>query len=162
MSKKERREADAPPPTAFPIKLTELSPRFIRWEERVDEYQRHKDDGSISGTNHVCTDDCFETVTGPRPYLPWVASLPEAMGIRFLCPLCFIANGGSVGTHGVICWSRSRGVPDHAEPGPGRWTIDGTGFDDLTLNGDPPGNARSVALKGGCGWHGHITAGLVT
>lgn len=89
-------------------------------------------------------------------------SMDEAQGIIFLCPKCFAANGGPVGTHSVICWSRSRGVPDHETPGPGRWTFAGTSFEDLTLNGDPPGNARSVLLTAGCRWHGLITNGEVS
>ena len=41
--------------------------------------------------------------------------------------------------------------------------MEGTGFADLTLNGDPPGNARSVLLTGdGCAWHGFVTGGEVT
>jgi len=86
-------------------------------------------------------------------------SMAEAQGLLFLCPLCFAKNGGAVGTHGIICWSRSRGVPDSQDPKPGRWTFEGTGFEDLTVNGDPPGNARSILLLGGCGWHGFITNG---
>jgi len=88
--------------------------------------------------------------------------MEAAQGVRFLCPKCFVENGGADGTHGVVCWSRSRGVPDSASPGPGRWALVGTGFDDLTLNADPPGDARSVQLKGGCGWHGFVTNGEVT
>lgn len=88
-----------------------------------------------------------------------VATIGEAQGVEFLCPKCFAANGGSVGTHSVMCWSRSRGVPEDANPGPGRWKLDGTGIDDLTLNADPPSRARSVALKGGCSWHGFVTNG---
>jgi len=65
-----------------------------------------------------------------RVLLPYVDQIGEAQGIFFLCPKCFQANGGSVGTHGVICWSKSRGVPDDANPGPGRWRIVGTGFED--------------------------------
>jgi hypothetical protein len=38
----------------------------------------------------------------------------------------------------------------------------GTGFDDLTLNADPPGTARSVLLTSGCGWHGFVNNGEVT
>ena len=89
-----------------------------------------------------------------------VDTIDEAQGVWFLCPKCFAANNGPVGTHAVICWSRSAGVPDEAVPGPGRWTLVGTGYNDLTLNGDPPGNARSVLLYSGCGWHGHITEGI--
>lgn len=91
-----------------------------------------------------------------------VETLAEAQGIEFLCPACFAANGGPRGTHMVICWSRSRGVPDDVKPGPGRWLMAGTGIHDLTLNADPPGTARSVKLEGGCGWHGYVTNGDAT
>jgi hypothetical protein len=88
-----------------------------------------------------------------------VDRIEDAQGVQFLCPKCFVANGGAVGTHQVICWSRSRGVPDEVRPQPGRWKIDGTSIDDLTLNADPPATQRSVAITGGCGWHGHVTNG---
>lgn len=92
-----------------------------------------------------------------------VHSLDEAQGVEFLCPLCFVKNGGRQGTHHVICWSRSRGVPDEVTPGPGRWKMDGTGLHDLTLNADPPSGMRSVHLTGGgCGWHGFVTNGEAT
>lgn len=81
----------------------------------------------------------------------------EAQGVRFLCPLCFTRNGGPVGTHSVICWSRAAG--EDAEPKPGRWSLHGTSIDDLTLHGDPVGGARSVLLLGGCNWHGFINNG---
>jgi hypothetical protein len=88
-----------------------------------------------------------------------VDTLDEATGVTFLCPKCFAANGGNVGTHIVICWSESRGTPASAVPGPGRWKLDGTGLHDLTLNADPPRTARSVALSGGCAWHGFVNNG---
>jgi hypothetical protein len=95
-----------------------------------------------------------------REIFATVETLAEAQGIMFLCPLCFDRNKGSVGTHGVICWSASRGVPAEASPKPGRWRLDGTGMHDLTLNADPPASsARSVLITGGCGWHGFITDG---
>lgn len=94
--------------------------------------------------------------------LPYVDRLEDAQGISFLCPACFVKNGGKVGTHQVICWSRSRGVPEDARPGPGRWKLVGTSIDDLTLDADPPSTQRSVQLTGGCNWHGHITNGEVT
>jgi hypothetical protein len=83
----------------------------------------------------------------------------DAQGVMFLCPKCFTENGGSAGTHMVVCWSESAGAPADAVPGPGRWKMDGTSIDDLTLNADPPRGARSVALSGGCGWHGFVTNG---
>lgn len=100
-------------------------------------------------------------ITGPGRRQE-VASLAEAQGVRFLCPKCFATNGGARGTHSVVCWSRSRGVPEDESPGPGRWKLDGSGLDDLTLNGDAPGGggARSVLLNGGCGWHGFVNAGV--
>lgn len=112
------------------MKLSELCARFLRYEQRA---------GGV----------CYVSVD----------SIADAHGVRFLCPKCFAANGGKVGTHSVICWSRSAGAPDSAVPGPGRWKLDGTGLDDLTLNADPPSGARSVQLNGGCDWHGFVTNG---
>lgn len=90
-------------------------------------------------------------------------AIAEAQGVMFLCPVCFVANHGAVGTHRIICWSRSRGVPDEMDPKPGRWSLDGSGYQDLTLNGDPPGAARSVLLQTApCAAHFHVTAGEVT
>lgn len=88
-----------------------------------------------------------------------VDTLAEAQGVSFLCPKCFAASNGPVGTHSVVCWSESRGAPADAVPGPGRWKLDGTGLHDLTLNADPPRSARSVLLNGGCAWHGFVTNG---
>lgn len=93
------------------------------------------------------------TPTGSRV----AKSFAEAQGVRFLCPLCFTKNGGPRGTHTVICWSRGAG--EDAEPGPGRWSLHGTGIEDLTLHGDPVGGARSIQLLGGCVWHGFVNNG---
>jgi hypothetical protein len=112
------------------MKLTELEPQFLRHRK------------TAAGT-----------------FWDYVQTIGEAQGIEFLCPVCFAKNGGPVGTHGVICWSRSRGVPDDASPGPGRWRLDGTGYGDLSLNEDP--GSRSVALKGGCQAHFFVTNGEI-
>lgn len=85
--------------------------------------------------------------------------ISKADGIIFLCPKCFAANGGSVGTHSIICWFTGRNIPPEKSPGPGRWNAQGTGYDDLTFVG--PG-AVSVLLTGGCGWHGFIRNGEAT
>jgi len=88
----------------------------------------------------------------------------EADGIIFLCPKCIVANGGSVGTHSVICWRPH--VPQTTTPVPGRWEFQGTGFDDLTL----VAASSSILLKGAClepnkawgpGWHGFIRNGQI-
>lgn len=86
-----------------------------------------------------------------------VETLADAQGIRFDCPKC-----KGTRDHAVVCWSRSRGIEDSDSPGPGRWRLDGTGYDDLSLNAEQPNGVRSVQLKGGCAWHGFITNGLVT
>lgn len=116
------------------MKLTDLDAEFLRYER--------------DGEGHTL----------------WhrVDALAEAQGVTFLCPKCFASNNGARGTHGVVCWSSSRGVPDYATPNPGRWRMDGTGLDDLTLNAETKGGARSVLLLGGCGWHGHVTNGAIT
>lgn len=139
------------------MRLTELKPCWYRYEPRLTEVQVLRD--GIDSLRGNFTDADFETRVEPRAVHIRVETIAEAQGVRFLCPKCFAANGGSVGTHGVLCWSRSRGVPDDARPGPGRWKLDGTSFEDLTLNADPPSWARSVALAGGCAWHGHVTNG---
>ena len=89
-----------------------------------------------------------------------VESIKQAQGVRFLCPKCYEANGGPVGTHAVICWSPA--VPDRFDPKPGRWVLLGTGFDDLTL-GPPPGRSASVLLtsRGGCQAHFFVENGAV-
>lgn len=74
-----------------------------------------------------------------------------AQGVMFLCPKCFITNGGAVGTHRVTCWFRDKGVPDAMRPGPARWPATGTSLADLTLT-------PSVLLLSGCAWHGEVTS----
>ncbi len=89
--------------------------------------------------------------------------ISQAQGVCFLCPKCFEANGGGIGTHVVICWFYGKGVPDSETPGPGRWTVEGTGFADLTLGANPHSGGRaSIQLEGGCRWHGHVINGNIT
>lgn len=112
------------------MKLTDLEPRWMQFERDPNGRQIHR----------------------------YVQDLKEAHGIMFLCPKCYAANGGPVGTHMVICWFEGR-VPDDAVPGPGRWTPSGAGFDDLTFIPGETRKAVSVALTGGCAWHGFIANG---
>jgi len=83
--------------------------------------------------------------------------LGSADGIIFLCPKCFKANNGSVGTHSVLCWFSGK-VPDDLDPKPGRWTPQGTGLNDLTFI-PGSGKSNSMLLLGGCNWHGFIVNG---
>src|SRR5262245_20074311 len=94
-------------------------------------------------------------------HFQYVDTLAEAHGILFLCPKCWVTNGGAVGTHAVICWNPS--VPQTTQPTPGRWNLVGTGFDDLSLVAGSssillPGDGKG---KNGCGWHGWIKEGNV-
>jgi hypothetical protein len=78
------------------------------------------------------------------------ATFEDCDGVEFLCPKCFAENNGPVGTHMVLCWKPH--VPQTISPKPGRWNHRGTGMHDLTLfNG-----SSSIALVGGCGWHGFV------
>ena len=114
------------------MRLLELNPQFVRYDRRGDDI-----------------------------YHVYVETIVEAQGVQFLCPKCFEANHGSIGTHSICCWSSSAGTPNDATPGPGRWKLVGTRYDDLTLDSEP-GKPRSVQLLSGCAWHGFITNGEVT
>jgi len=84
-----------------------------------------------------------------------VETLAEADGVQFLCPKCYAANSGPVGTHGVICWSP--GVPQTTHPVPGRWRMEGTDLDDLTL----VAGSSSVLLTSGCAAHFFVRGGRI-
>lgn len=87
-------------------------------------------------------------------------SVEGAQGIAFLCPKCFQENGGSVGTHSVLCWflnpRNAPPVPDEADPKPGRWEFSGDTIDDITFTGPA---AASVLITSGCMWHGFVKNG---
>lgn len=110
-----------------PLKLTELDPQFLK---------------------HVLDDDGY--------YFLMVDALSEADGISFLCPKCYLANKGRIGTHSIICWDPS--VPENLNPKPGRWKMVGTSFQDLSL----VAGSSSILLTDGCRWHGFIREGQVT
>lgn len=87
----------------------------------------------------------------------FVETLEEADGVEFVCPLC-LANQDMhrPGVHGVICWEPD--VPLEISPGPGRWTMQGTGLHDLTL----VAGSSSIHLQGpGCGAHFFIKNGEI-
>ena len=88
-------------------------------------------------------------------YLHYVDTLGEAEGIMFLCPVCFTKNHGNVGTHAIICYTPA--VPADIAPGPGRWNMQGIGYDDLSL----VAGSSSVALSNGCCAHFFIRNGEI-
>ena len=95
---------------------------------------------------------------------PSARNTKQAFGIRFLCPVCFKANGGPVGTHAIMCWDDR--VPQDFAPAPGRWNRLGRGFATLTLVGGRRGGKKrsnSVLLtsKGGCRAHFHVRDGMI-
>lgn len=142
----------------IPIRLTDLEPRFVRYETRTDTWQAVDGDHATWRERGSPT----KTVTGPREYSIRVATLTEAQGIRFLCPVCFQENGGPVGTHGVEVAFDGRGVEpqqgsrNHAGA-PSRWGVSGTDFDDLTLT-----PSIDIGRGDGCRWHGFVQSGVVT
>ena len=116
------------------MRLTELEPEWMRYETRQEEGR------SVEYT------------------IP-VGSLAEAQGIWLLCPKCFAANNGPVGTHTIDVTFAGRGASDsqgsHGKDGkPTRWNPTGTDFKNLTTQ-------PSILLEGGCAWHGFITNGEV-
>lgn len=86
-------------------------------------------------------------------------TIATAQGVMFLDPVEFARNGGPVGTSSVLVWFRGRGVPDDKDPGPGRWTVSGTSFDDLTLD---PSVDLSCSGEYPGRWHGWVKNGDVT
>lgn len=94
----------------------------------------------------------FRTITEPGRTCQEHDDIATADGLRFLCPKCFEANGGAVGTHSVVCWRPH--VPPTETPGPGRWQIVGTGYGDLTLS-------PSVLITSGCMAHFFVRHGAI-
>lgn len=94
----------------------------------------------------------------------YVDTLAEANGLMFLCPRCWTRNKGPQGTHMVICWDPS--VPQSTKPVPGRWSLVGTCFDDLSLVAGSssvllPGSQQELEKGGACGWHGFVKNGEI-
>jgi hypothetical protein len=144
----------------MPRLVLDLEARFLRHAVRVEKRRFVKPEAIAERPNGPYTDvDTFER-EGPAEYIPTVDTLAEADGVWFLCPKCYAANGGPVGTHGVICWFVGK-VSDDVDPKPGRWTPTGTCLDDITFV-PSEGRSHSVLLMGGCGWHGFVVAGAAS
>lgn len=83
-------------------------------------------------------------------------TIERADGVCFLCPKCLKANGGyAPGVHSIVCWRPT--VPVNVSPGPGRWDLQGTGFENLSL----VASSSSVALNGGCKAHFFVRNGEI-
>lgn len=137
------------------IKLTELQPQFVRYESKIETYKVVEGDQATWHERGCPTKE----VTGPRHYMASVSTFVEAQGIHFLCPKCFAANRGDVGTHWCQVTFEGKGVPPemgcHDNTGrPTRWNVSGSGYGDLTVT-------PSIQILGGCAWHGFITNGEI-
>lgn len=80
-------------------------------------------------------------------------TIAEADAVMFLCPKCYLQNGGPVGTHWVICNRPRVPLMEGVFVGPGRWEFSGAGIDDLVLTA---GSSSVLLLGPGCGWHGFV------
>ena len=140
------------------MKLTDLDPKFVRWEDqpytgdmvpREWEGRTNTDEGWAA---YKAAGYPTERRTEMRERQIEVATLAEAQGLSASCPVC--------GNHRFAVAFAGRGVLDHhgshdRNGNPSRWQVSGTGFHDLTLQ-------PSVDLTGqsrpNC-WHGFITNG---
>lgn len=144
----------------MPRLVPDLEARFLKHEIRIETRRFIKPEAIAERPNGPYTDGDVEERTGPAEYIPSVDALAEADGVWFLCPKCFVTNGGSVGTHAVICWFVGK-VSDDVDPKPGRWTPTGTSLHDLTFV-PSVGRSHSVLLTGECAWHGFVVAGCAS
>jgi len=147
------------------MRLIKLEPKFIRYGLEIKTWNR------VLGSPATYKDgDPTEEITGPREIRTFATAdadgnytvlipFSEAQGIEFLCPKCFITNGGDIGTHWCEVTFTDRSVPDdmgsHNKEGKAvRWTVTGDNFENLTIT-------PSILLEGGCNWHGFITNGEI-
>lgn len=131
------------------MKLSELQPEWVNYTG--DGGLRRFSDKHSRIDYSVTYPDGEVDVDAPESS----EEIANADGVMFLCPVCFVKNGGPIRTEHVLCWLKDRpNVPADAVPGPGRWTASGTSFEDLTLS--PSVNVDHEH------WHGYVRAGNVT
>jgi len=128
----------------------------VRYETRVEEHNFAVGDPATWRERGSPT----EKRTGPTEYTIFVETFAEAQGIWFYCPGCFVENGGIVGTaHFDITFEGRGALPSQGSKyknGPVRWSVSGTGLEDLTLS-----PSIKVPDEGPEHWHGYITNGEV-
>jgi hypothetical protein len=137
--------------------LRDLNACFIRREVRVEPYRRVRAEVYAARPLGPFEEGDIEEVVGDVVYLQTVDSLTEADGLFYLCPKCFAANGGPIGTHSVLNWFVGH-VADDVDPKPGRWVPSGSGIDIITFIGPA---AASVLLTSGCKAHYFVRNGAI-
>lgn len=144
------------------MRLTQLQPELIRFETKREECDMVPLElrGAAQYDAWKAAGRPFVREMADRVYHVPVEAVAEAQGIMFLCPQCFKANGGPVGTHAVMIAFEGRGVLDHegsrGTDGPTRWQVSGDSLENLTTT-------PSILLSPpGCGWHGYLTNGEAT
>jgi hypothetical protein len=95
---------------------------------------------------------------GEKTFTP-VETVAEADSVMFLCPACFLANAGAVGTHSVRVDFAGKAVPAevairNGQGQPVWWNASGNDVSDLTLS-------PSILLLHDCKWHGFVTNGEI-
>lgn len=130
------------------MKLSDLEPEFF--DHKVELADQHH--------GRTLPDGSTQWGGFPVDTLQEQPILLGADGISFLCPKCFGANGGAVGTHIIQVFFDSGNAPDHlgrdSSGNRVRWSVKGTDISDLTLS-------PSVLVKTGCGWHGFVKHGEI-
>lgn len=129
------------------MRLIDLQPQFLRHfvADASPNHGRTLPDGAIQWGGFP-VDYFNKSDDGPA----------GADGIEFLCPKCFIENGGPAGTHRIHVHFAEGKTPAtiglNSEGQTVRWSVRGTGYNDLVIS-------PSILLQGpGCGWHGFIGA----
>ena len=138
--------------------LRDLEGKLLRWHS---ETSSERDERGL----YVFRDEPGGEITmwSPGPTLDLfspVETLPEAHGVRFLCPKSFAKNGGPVGTHIVYVWFAGSPVPGHIgrnlKGEAVRWVAGGTGLTDLTLSPSIQEQDDGAPPEWRCGWHGFV------
>lgn len=140
------------------MKLSELDPRWVRWEDQPytgDMVPDAYDTGTEAGSEAwKAAGYPTERKTEMRERQIDVDTLAQAQGIAFTCPKCR--------NHAIAVAFTDRGVLPHhashdADGRPTRWSVVGGSFADLSLS---PSIDCTKGHNPNC-WHGHITQGEI-
>jgi len=128
------------------VRLRDLEAYFTKCRDRPVDMTSWEDTNANPGKT---------TVRGYRH----VETLAEADGVWFLCPKCYVKNGGVLGTHMIAIgfadrdclpgsYSQDRNGVDT------RWNVSGADIDSLTLT--PSIDLSQPEIVSCCGWHGFV------